>query len=110
MAAHLNAASSLAEMRHSRVEVDQLVYVSVPGESAFMLNVSEGGIAIQAMDIMKPGQSLPFAFPLPDTDIEVRGMATIVWSDRSGRAGLRFIEIGEFDRFQLQWWLKRAAS
>ena len=85
-ATHLNVASVPSGARRPRIEVNEVVYVTGPREPAFILNLSEDGMAIQAMEILQPGQLLPFAFPLPDTKGEVRGAARIVWSDRSGQA------------------------
>jgi PilZ domain len=93
--------------RGLRIEPPQLVHVSVPGEPAFILNLSERGMAIQAMEILEPGRTLHFAFPLPESGSRVEGVAKIVWADRSGRAGLEFTEIPEFDRFLLRQWVVR---
>jgi hypothetical protein len=95
----------LAGSRGLRVEVKPVVYVSWTEEQAFLLNVSESGMAVQAMEILHPGRSLSFAFSLPDTSNEVRGMARIVWVDRSGRAGLQFLDVPEYDRFRLRQWI-----
>ncbi len=89
----------------ARIEVTQLVHVNFEREAAFVLNLSEGGMAIQAMDVLKPGHSLDFSFPLPDTSTAIHGHARIVWSDRSGRAGLIFTDMGPFDRLQLRNWV-----
>jgi hypothetical protein len=87
--------------------VKPLVYVDWPSEPAFLLNLSERGMAVQVTDVLRPGQSLPFAFPLPDTGAQVTGMARIVWTDRSGRAGLEFVDLPEYDRFRLRQWVGR---
>ena len=94
-------------IRHGRVEVKDVVYVSWRAESAFILNLSEGGLAVQAMDVLRPGESLAFAFALPADGAELAGVVRVVWSDRSGRAGLQFVDLPEFDRFQLRKWLSR---
>jgi Tfp pilus assembly protein PilZ len=87
-----------------------VVYVNWRGEPAFILNLSEGGMAVQAMEVLPTGEALRLSFPLPDEGAELRGVARVVWSDRSGRAGLQFVDISEYDRFQLREWLKRNAS
>ena len=94
-------------MRGLRVEVEPIVYVDWPKQPAFLLNLSERGMAVQVMDVLDAGSSVPFAFPLPETSTEVRGVARIVWTDRSGRAGLEFVDIPEYDRFRLRQWVVR---
>jgi hypothetical protein len=87
--------------------VKPVVYVRWPEETAFLLNVSESGMAVQAMAVLRPGLSLPFVFSLPGTGDEVRGIARIVWTDRSGRAGMQFVDVPEYDRFRLRQWIVR---
>lgn len=96
-----------AQARGVRVPVDPLVYVNFPEESAFLLNLSERGMALQCMDVLEPGRPYPFSFPLPETDAELRGEARIVWSDHSGRAGMEFVRLSEYDRLALTMWLSR---
>jgi hypothetical protein len=102
MALHSNA---LAGSRGSRVEVKPVIYVDWTEEAAFLLNVSESGMAVQAMEVLQPGRSLPFSFSLPDSGSQVRGEALIVWADRSGRAGLQFLDVPEYDHFCLRQWI-----
>lgn len=93
--------------RGVRVPVDPLVYVNFPDESAFLLNLSERGMALQCMDVLEPGRPYSFSFPLPEIGAELRGLARIVWSDRSGRAGMEFVRLSEFDRLALTTWISR---
>lgn len=88
-----------------RIELSRLVYLPLLGDLAFLLNVSEGGMAIQAMQILQSGQSVQFVLPLPDSQAELTGVAEIVWADRSGRAGLKFANISPLDRFRLIEWM-----
>jgi hypothetical protein len=96
-----------SNVRGARVDVKGLVYVSMLGESAFMLNLSERGMAVQAMEVLQPGCSLPVVFAIPETECEVQGLARIVWSDRSGRAGLEFTTVCELDQFRLRQWVSK---
>jgi len=103
--------SNSAVMRRQRVEITPLVYVDFPEESVFLLNLSERGMAIQAMDVLEPGRSCNFSFQLPENEqCEVSGNASIVWSDRSGRAGLEFREMSAAARFTLQRWILRSRN
>ena len=105
MATGLNSPSA-STRRSARVEVQEIVYVNWPCEPAFILNLSDLGMGIQAMEVLEPGRSLSLAFPLPNSDGEIQGLARIVWADPSGRAGLEFLSVTEFDRLRLQRWMK----
>jgi hypothetical protein len=91
--------------RGARIEIDPLVYIDCPEKSAFLLNLGEGGIAIQAMDVLQPGRSLHFSFPLPESESAIGGQARIVWSDQSGRAGLQFVNMTPLDELKLASWI-----
>ena len=97
--------SGVDRTRGLRVEIDPLVYVNFPNESAFVLNLSDRGMAIQTMDVLSPGQLYPFSFPLPETEGPIQGQARISWSDQSGRAGMEFIRLSDFDRQRLTQWV-----
>lgn len=99
--------STTEETRGMRVAVDPLVYVNFPKESAFILNLSDRGMAIQAMEVLEPGRSYRFSFPLPETDAEIHGSARISWADQSGRAGMEFVEVSAYDRSTLTQWVMR---
>jgi len=96
---------SMEQRRSSRVDVGELVFVNKIDASTFLLNLSAVGMAIQTMSVLPTGQSLDFAFELPELKSEVKGVAKVVWSDRSGRAGLEFDRVPHLDRLRLQDWL-----
>jgi hypothetical protein len=93
------------QQRAPRVEVDQLVSVTMFGGPAFLLNLGTGGVALQAMEILQPGCLFSLVFSLPDGDSEVQSLGKVVWSDASGRAGLKFVAGSHLDRIRLQRWI-----
>ncbi len=93
-----------------RIEVSELVLLDVPGRPLFILDLCESGMAIQAMEILQPGKSFHFALTLPENGTELKGIAEIVWSDRSGRAGVRFADLLDSNRLRLRQWLVRYAD
>ncbi len=104
----MNIVLGNSKTRGTRVEVNPLVYVNFPEDNAFLLNLSERGMAIQAMEILSSGRSCQFSFQLPEGEqFEIGGQAKIVWTDRSGRAGLEFTQLSPFDRVKLQQWIMR---
>lgn len=103
----LNAFCGVAQTRGLRVAVNPLVYVNFPTDSVFLINLSDRGMAVQAMDVLAPGQDYQFSFPLPDSDAEIHGLAKVAWSDQSGRAGLRFVRLSDNYRHRLTQWVIR---
>lgn len=91
----------------SRIELKRVLHAWIEGGSGLVVNLSEGGMAIQTMVSLKPGQTVKFALPLEGIEAGVRGMAEVIWCDRSGRAGLRFNDLTKDDRFLLSIWLAR---
>ena len=91
--------------RAPRVDIDQLVNVTMFGGPAFILNLGIGGMAIQAGEVLQPGCIFSLTFSLPNTDCEVQSLGKVVWSDPSGRAGLKFVASPRLDRMRLQSWV-----
>ena len=99
------------DRRHSdRVEIETLIGVTWACEPAFLLNLGTGGFALQAMEILRPTDSFRVEFPLPYMNDSVSGQAEVVWSDRAGRAGLRFTDLAQADRQRLTRWLSQKAA
>jgi hypothetical protein len=101
---------SMEQRRSSRIDVGELVYVNTVAGSTFLLNLSTVGMAVQTMSVLPPGESVDFAFELPEAKSEVRGVAKVVWSDNSGRAGLAFDLVPHLHRRRLQDWLTSRSS
>jgi c-di-GMP-binding flagellar brake protein YcgR len=92
--------------RDLRTPVKPLVYLTKTTDNpGFLLNLSEKGMAIQAMDILQQGWRIEFQFSLPKTKVEISGSADVVWCDPTGRAGLKFASLSEFDRSHLHRWI-----
>lgn len=70
-----------------------------------ILNLNENGMGIQALWPLTVGHDADFRLDLsnPGTYAEVKGI--VVWSEQSGRAGIRFTEIPEVSRRELENWL-----
>jgi hypothetical protein len=92
--------------RDLRIHVKPLVYLTKPTYTpGFILNLSEGGMAVQAMEVLQQGRRMEFRFPLPKTQVEISGLADVMWSDSTGRAGLKFNSLCKVDRFRLHRWI-----
>jgi hypothetical protein len=92
--------------RSSRVEVAPLVYLAETTDTqGFMLNLSAEGMAMQATEILQQGWRIEFQFPLPKAKVEISGSADVIWCDSTGRAGLKFANLCDYDRFLLHRWI-----
>jgi hypothetical protein len=46
-------------------------------------------------------------FALPDTKITMEPKAELAWADELGRAGIKFVDVPESSREQLEKWILR---
>jgi CheY-like chemotaxis protein len=93
--------------RFLRVAVHRLAHLNVEGmlDPAFILDLSEGGLAMQSLAAMHPGNRVGISFFLPGTETEVEGTGLVVWADPSGRTGLEFTELPDEQRAALKQWV-----
>jgi GAF domain-containing protein len=70
-----------------------------------ILNISEEGVCIQASSQMKTNRLLPLCIELSATGARIHVVGHVVWSEASGRTGIRFPEMSEAGRNQLDEWL-----
>ncbi len=90
----------------------RLVTVNLDNKDAgLMVNLSEAGLAVQALARIKPGAATSLQFELPDTANRIEASGTVVWVDpASGRAGIRFESLSEAAAGCLKKWLWLAAQ
>jgi putative methionine-R-sulfoxide reductase with GAF domain len=103
--------------RVGRHPVHTPAYASLMGSSQSaalelceVLNISENGMCIQLSAPMKPNRLLPLVLDLSETQTRIHTTGHVVWSDSSGKTGVRFPEMPEASRVQLQQWLAVNAS
>lgn len=94
--------------RFLRVAVHHLSHVEIGGmkDPAFILDLSEGGVAIQSLAPMKHGQTVGLAFQLPGTAHTIKATAKVVWHDTTGHIGMEFQEISDQCRGRLKHWVE----
>jgi len=111
-AASRSLAEAMALMRRTRrparMVVPTLAYVSLGRgqDSAIILDISEGGMAIQALQPVQANGPLRLEFDLPGVPGHMNVSAEIVWADSSGRAGLRFVGLSEAEQQRLRDWVR----
>ena len=90
----------------------RLVTVSLDNKDAgLMVDISEAGMAVQALARIKPGAATLLQFELPDTPGRIQASGTVAWVDEtSGRAGIRFHSLPEASSACLKQWMDRRTS
>lgn len=96
---------------HSRLPIRSLAYVELDeGNGGIVLNVSEGGLSVQAfaslMDDVLPG----VRFQLSESEGWIQAQARITWTGESRKlAGLEFVDLADDARGRIKEWLAREA-
>ena len=100
--------------RQARQPIETLAYLRQddgPAYPAIVLDVNQGGFALQTAQPMQAGRDFRFWFWLPSTTTLIDGLGTIAWANSSGNAGIRFTAVSSSCARDLKMWLaKRAAK
>jgi EAL domain-containing protein (putative c-di-GMP-specific phosphodiesterase class I)/ActR/RegA family two-component response regulator len=70
------------------------------------VNISGGGMALNAQVPLRPGESIRVQFTLPDHNAPFLASSTICWS-KMGHLGIRFVSISGEQDSELQDWLSQ---
>jgi CheY-like chemotaxis protein len=68
-------------------------------------NLSEGGLALHFDGTLPKGSISKVTFVLPGTRISMEPRGDIAWADGLGRAGLKFVDVPDSSREQLEKWI-----
>ncbi len=99
--------------RAPRKPVNSTAYVACPGApelSAAMIDLSDGGTALQTSSRIPPACKVYFEFALPGQHQLVRLSGEVAWQDSSGRTGIRFIDVPQSSRRLIQTWLQHSSD
>ena len=90
----------------------RLVTVNLDNKDAgLMVDLSEAGMAIQALARIKPGTITSLQFELPDSLTRIEASGTVAWVDTtSGRAGIRFQSLPDASAACLREWIGLEAA
>jgi putative methionine-R-sulfoxide reductase with GAF domain len=98
--------------RHVRQRVHSPAYASFDGIAGGMvldltevLNLCEGGMAIQANAALDVNRTLNLVLDLSETKSYVNATGMVVWTGKTGVAGIRFSKMADAPRRQLKEWL-----
>jgi CheY-like chemotaxis protein len=73
-----------------------------PLDRATVLNISQTGLCLAAPEKLPRGGTVNVSFALPESDRQVHVIGTVVWSDVSGRTGVRFHHLPVHEQKMLQ--------
>jgi hypothetical protein len=98
--------------RRVRQKLYSPVYASFNGPKAGMvvdlselLDLHEEGFAVQTGEMLEVNRPVALTLDLPETRKFIHGSGQVIWSDPSGRGGIRFSALPESSQRVLQEWL-----
>jgi TonB family protein len=88
-----------------------LAYVDLgKNNGGIVLNISAGGLAIAAAEVLREEHLLRMRFQLPQTNVRVEATGQIAWTgDSRKEAGVRFVDLSEEAATQINHWLSSGA-
>jgi PilZ domain len=109
----LSAARNLilkGRLHYHRQTIQADVALTSPAGEHFagrLLNISQGGVLLRLNEPEKLRGTFQLGFTLPGTKLSIDAQGAIIWSDARGNAGLRFADLSEPIKRNLQLWLER---
>jgi hypothetical protein len=89
-----------------RFPLHSLVYVRLENNNGGIIrDLSESGIALQAVSPLQPGEEVGLHFDLFSPRVRVESRARVAWADESGQAGVRFTDLSPRVRRALRDWM-----
>jgi DNA-binding response OmpR family regulator len=82
-------------------------YAGMEDAKVTLLEVSQGGAALQTERKLPVNSKVYFHFELPGQPSALRLSGNVVWQDSAGRVGVRFANVPQASRRSLDEWLKR---
>jgi hypothetical protein len=70
-----------------------------------LLDLHEEGFAVQTSERLEKNRAVTLCLDLPETRSFIHGCGEVVWSDDTGRGGIRFSALSESSRQILREWL-----
>jgi PilZ domain len=94
------------QRRYHRQKVHSLAYVSVDqGNGGIVRDVTEAGIAIQAVVRLHTDQQVFLRFELLNPRLRIEATGRVAWGDSSGQAGIEFLALPQRSRRSLRDWI-----
>jgi hypothetical protein len=106
------AESRRERRRYVRHKLHTPVYASFNSPQAGMvvdlselLDLNEDGFAVQTSGRLEVNRAVTLCLDLPETKSYIHGSGQVIWSDDTGRGGIRFSGLSESSRQILKQWL-----
>src|SRR6202158_2554021 len=107
------AGAPIGERRRSvRQKLHSPVYASFNGpqtglvvDLSELLDLNEDGFAVQTGEKLEINGAVTLCLELPETKSYIHGSGQVIWSDETGRGGIRFSGLSESSRQILNEWL-----
>lgn len=95
-----------AQRNRLRHRMQPLVYVTLDhGNGGILHDLSEEGLAVQAVAPLRPHQAVRIRFELPTPKTRVEATGQVAWANSAGQAGIQFTQIERRTRSLLKDWL-----
>jgi GAF domain-containing protein/PilZ domain-containing protein/Sel1 repeat-containing protein len=98
--------------RNVRQKLHTPVYVSFDGpdtgiavDLSELLDLHEEGFAVQTGERLEVNRTVTLCLDLPETKSYIHGSGQVVWSDETGRGGIRFSALSDSSQQILRQWL-----
>ncbi len=74
------------------------------------MDLSPAGASVQPYGILRPGESSPMKFRLPNNGTHFEATGVVTWTNASGRIGVEFVSITPAARADLSAWIEDTRS
>jgi len=100
------AAAPLRRRRRPRFPMRSVAYVRLQENNGGIIrDLTESGIALQAVTPLQPGESLPLRFELFSPRVKVETQGRVIWADENGQAGVCFDDVPARTRRAVRDWI-----
>jgi|GEM_PF-1884995 hypothetical protein len=93
--------------KNARRRMSPMTYVEIGTENGgLLLDISEGGLGLQAAHVLPLARPMPVRFRLPGSARVIEGSAEVVWLGCSQKhAGVRFVKLPDSSRAMIEDWI-----
>lgn len=95
-------------LRYHRAGLELPVSLKWKGQKSkagWMVNLSQGGMQIHTDTYVDPASAVQVSFELPGARAAMKAHAEVVWQDKGGNLGIRFVKVPQLQQRTLQLWL-----
>src|SRR5580704_13982670 len=96
--------------RYGRIQLQSLAYLELgPNNGRVILDISEGGLAIQAAETIMDSVFPRIRFRLPQSEKWIEVAGKLIWQGKSRKeAGIQLVDVNESARREIRRWTDSA--